>query len=68
MEKERLIQRKLNTLILTFDAEAAIKSNSESRKNFFKEKTIAIYPDTTSWIKDFNYSYNEPMHNDYFLA
>ena len=25
-----------------------------------------IYPDTTVWIKDFKYSYNEPMHNDYF--
>src|SRR5699024_12545355 len=23
-------------------------------------------PDTTVWIKDFRYSYNEPMHNDYF--
>jgi gliding motility-associated lipoprotein GldK len=50
----------------TFDAEAAIKSNSESRKDFFKEKSIEIYPDTTAWIKDFSYSYNEPMHNDYF--
>ena len=50
----------------TFDAEAAIKSDSESRKEFFKEKSIIIYPDTTSWIKDFSYSYNEPMHNDYF--
>ena len=58
--------KKIEYTYTTFDAEAAIKSNSDSRKNFFKEKTIAIYPDTTSWIKDFNYSYNEPMHNDYF--
>jgi gliding motility-associated lipoprotein GldK len=58
--------KKIEYTYTTFDAEAAVKSNSESRKNFFKEKTIAIYPDTTSWIKDFNYSYNEPMHNDYF--
>ena len=50
----------------TFDAEAAIKSDSQSRKEFFKEKSIEIYPDTTAWIKDFSYSYNEPMHNDYF--
>lgn len=49
-----------------FDAEAAIKSNSQSRKEFFKEKSVEIYPDTTAWIKDFSYSYNEPMHNDYF--
>ena len=29
-------------------------------------KSIEVYPDTTVWYKDFSYSYNEPMHNDYF--
>lgn len=39
----------------------------KGRKEFYKKKeAIEIYPDTTVWIKDFNYSYNEPMHNDYF--
>jgi len=36
------------------------------RENYIKEIPIPIYPDTTVWIRDFNYSYNEPMHNDYF--
>jgi gliding motility-associated lipoprotein GldK len=27
---------------------------------------VEVYPDTTVWIRDFAYSYNEPMHNDYF--
>ena len=36
------------------------------RTPFIKKEKIQIYPDTTSWIRDFNYSYNEPMHNDYF--
>lgn len=27
---------------------------------------LSVYPDTTAWVRDFNYSYNEPMHNDYF--
>ena len=27
---------------------------------------LVVYPDTTAWVRDFNYSYNEPMHNDYF--
>ena len=58
--------KKIEYTFTVFDAEAAIKSDSDSRKNFFKEKTIPIYPDTTAWIKDFNYSYNDPMHNDYF--
>ncbi len=36
------------------------------RKNYIKDIPVRIYPDTTVWIRDFNYSYNEPMHNDYF--
>jgi gliding motility-associated lipoprotein GldK len=58
--------KKIEYTYTSFDAEAAIKSDSDTRKDFFKEKTIEIYPDTTAWIKDFSYSYNEPMHNDYF--
>ena len=54
-----------------FDAEAAAlarKSDPSMRDRlpFIKKEEIEIYPDTTVWIKDFNYSYNEPMHNDYF--
>ena len=50
----------------TFDAAEAIKYPDSARKNFFVQKAIPVYPDTTAWIKDFSYSYNEPMHNDYF--
>jgi len=40
---------------------------TKGRKDFYKKtEPISIYPDTTTWIKDFAYSYNEPMHNDYF--
>ena len=48
------------------DIEAAARSNSTRRKDFIRQEVMAIYPDTTVWIKDFEYSYNEPMHNDYF--
>tara|TARA_R110000772_G_scaffold99467_1_gene199347 strand:- start:226 stop:1374 length:1149 start_codon:yes stop_codon:yes gene_type:complete len=48
------------------DIEAAARDQTKRRKDFIKKDTVAIYPDTTVWIKDFNYSYNEPMHNDYF--
>lgn len=48
------------------DIQEAAKAAPGQRVNFIKEEAIAIYPDTTVWIKDFNYSYNEPMHNDYF--
>jgi len=36
------------------------------RSKFIREVPVPIYPDTTVWIRDFKYSYNEPMHNDYF--
>ena len=55
-----------------FDAEAAAAESKRTRKQFIdrtpfiKKEEIQIYPDTTVWIKDFTYSYNEPMHNDYF--
>lgn len=35
------------------------------RKDVIIKEEIEIYPDTTVWIRDFAYSYNEPMHNDY---
>jgi gliding motility-associated lipoprotein GldK len=46
-------------------ARASIKGNG-SRKDFIRTEELEIYPDTTVWIRDFEYSYNEPMHNDYF--
>ena len=47
------------------DLNKAVKQ--KGRKGFYDDAPpIEIYPDTTAWIKDFAYSYNEPMHNDYF--
>jgi len=48
------------------DMEAAARQKKGSRKDFIITEETKIYPDTTVWIKDFAYSYNEPMHNDYF--
>jgi gliding motility-associated lipoprotein GldK len=48
------------------DIQAAAKAKTGKRKDFIKTEQVKIYPDTTTWIKDFSYSYNEPMHNDYF--
>lgn len=47
------------------DIEAAARAKSGKRKDFIRTEQIKVYPDTTVWIKDFAYSYNEPMHNDY---
>tara|TARA_B100000787_G_scaffold169695_1_gene161782 strand:+ start:22523 stop:23902 length:1380 start_codon:yes stop_codon:yes gene_type:complete len=48
-----------------FDVNGATKGKG-SRKDFMNFETVNVYPDTTVWIKDFNYSYNDPMHLDYF--
>ncbi|TVZ47524.1 gliding motility-associated lipoprotein GldK [Olleya sp. Hel_I_94] len=48
------------------DIAKAAKNKNLRRKDVIVREEVEIYPDTTSWIRDFAYSYNEPMHNDYF--
>ncbi len=47
------------------DVESAVKDKSRGTK-YLKKESIAVYPDTTVWIKDFNYAYNEPLYDGYF--
>ncbi len=49
-----------------FDVEAMARSKSRDKIKYMKREAIQVYPDTTVWIRDFNYSYNEPMHDQYF--
>ena len=47
--------------------EAAKRENAtQPRSKFIVEKKTPIYPDTLVWIRDFAYSYNEPMTKRYF--
>lgn len=48
------------------DIAKAAKNKNMKRSEFIIQEQVEVYPDTTAWIRDFNYSYNEPMHNDYF--
>lgn len=48
------------------DIQAAAKAKVGKRSDFLITEEVPVYPDTTTWIKDFAYSYNEPMHNEYF--
>jgi gliding motility-associated lipoprotein GldK len=52
----------------TFDyKEAAKRENAtKPRSQFIIKKDIKIYPDTLVWIRDFSYSYNEPMSKRYY--
>src|SRR5690606_32179021 len=57
---------KFNFLYTYMDIQKAAKNRSLERKDVIVREEVNIYPDTTAWIRDFAYSYNEPMHNDYF--
>ena len=47
--------------------EAAKRENAgKPRSQFIDKKDVRIYPDTLVWIRDFSYSYNEPMTKRYF--
>jgi len=37
-----------------------------SRADFIEEKVVPIFPDTLVWVRDYAYSFNEPMHDKYF--
>ncbi len=58
--------KKMAYKMVTYDLDGAARSRGSKRSDHVKQETVPIYPDTTVWIKDFAYSYNEPMHNDYF--
>lgn len=46
-----------------------VASAAKDRKNdvkYLMKESIAVYPDTTVWVRDFNYAYNDPMFSQYF--
>jgi len=50
-----------------YDWQAAAHDHYQSnRTKFIKKNATKIYPDTLVWIRDFSYSYNEPMTRNYF--
>ena len=38
----------------------------ENRSSFIIHETVPVYPDTLCWVRDFSYSYNEPLTYKYF--
>jgi gliding motility-associated lipoprotein GldK len=57
----------LNYEYMWFDWQAAAHDKKDTpREQFIKRKEVNVYPDTLVWIRDFSYSYNEPMARNYF--
>jgi gliding motility-associated lipoprotein GldK len=42
------------------------ENKNKPRSSFIERKTITVWPDENSWIRDFTYSYNEPMTRSYY--
>jgi len=63
VDPDKLIYR-----VETFDlAEAAKRENAGvARSRFIRKYDQKVYPDTLVWMRDFSYSYNEPMTKRYF--
>lgn len=49
----------------TFDYGSAVANSSQPQTNYLRKYDVAIYPDTTVWVRQFNYSYNEPIALQY---
>ncbi len=66
--KKELDPRKMIYHSETFDLKRAAQKINEgkARSEFIVKKDIPIYPDTLVWVRDFSYSYNEPMTKRYF--
>ncbi|MBS1599731.1 MAG: SUMF1/EgtB/PvdO family nonheme iron enzyme [Bacteroidetes bacterium] len=66
--KKELDPRKMIYHSETFNLKEAAKkvNEKEARSKFIETKNVPIYPDTLVWVRDFSYSYNEPMTKRYF--
>ncbi len=64
-DKRILDPRKLVYSFSWYDKIEAVKNRGRGQ-NFLRKEKIQIYPDTTVWLRDFNYSYNDPMFEQYF--
>lgn len=51
-----------------FDLPEAAKSENigVARSTFIRRHDVKVYPDTLVWMRDFSYSYNEPLTRQYF--
>jgi len=64
--KKELDVGKLEYEYQWYDWQRAAHDKVSSRTSFIKKDKVLVYPDTLVWIRDFAYSYNEPMTRNYF--
>ena len=66
--KKELDVSKIVYQVEKFDLKEAAKKQNAGvpRSKFIQRYPERVYPDTLVWIRDFSYSYNEPMTKRYF--
>ncbi len=66
--KKELDAKKIVYQSETFDYKAAAQNRDVTvpRSAFIIKQQIPVYPDSLCWVRDFAYSYNEPMSKKYF--
>lgn len=66
--KNEIDPDKLKYRVEFFDLKEAAKreNKGKARSNYIIKYDENIYPDTLVWMRDFSYSYNEPMAKRYF--
>ena len=52
--------------IFDYKAAAVNRDATIQRSKFILREKIPVYPDSLCWVRDFAYSYNEPMAKKYF--
>jgi formylglycine-generating enzyme len=52
--------------IFDYKAAAVNRDTNIQRKEFIIKQDIPVFPDTLCWIRDYAYSYNEPMSKQYY--
>ena len=66
--KKELDAKKIVYQSETFDYKAAAQNRDVTipRSAFIVKQQIPVYPDSLCWVRDFAYSYNEPMAKKYY--
>ncbi len=48
-----------------FDYQEAVRNPDQPAANFIRRHEVPVYPDTTVWVRQFAYAYNEPIAMQY---
>jgi gliding motility-associated lipoprotein GldK len=64
--RKQIDTRKLVFEYQWIDYVTAANNPNINRKDLIKKEKVNIYPDTLCWIRDFTFSYNDPMTRVYF--